>query len=120
MYTPNNWVIIKINQPEQDTFYKIFAGWSGGYLTGDSWRINSGITWFEEKEEEILFHGHSGSVYQCYKDGEGFSNTTSDIYAQLRSQELRSTQIDPISYTDFVKEFINTPPKNDTEQASGL
>ena len=41
-YTPDNWVIIEIKS-EAKPFYKVLAGWSGGYGGGGSWRMNSGI-----------------------------------------------------------------------------
>ena len=66
-YKPDNWVIIEIPK-EEKTYSKVLAGWSGGYLDGDYWRVNSGITEVEEKEDHYLFHGQSGSVYGCWKD----------------------------------------------------
>lgn len=66
-YTPDNWVIIKFNM--EDTFYKVLAGWSGGYATGDSWQLNSGITRVEEDDNYFYFYGASGSCYQCNKGG---------------------------------------------------
>ena len=68
-YTPDNWVIIEIPK-EEKTYYKVLAGWSGGYLDGDSWRMNSGITSVEEDDEYYYFKGESGSVYKCWKDAE--------------------------------------------------
>jgi hypothetical protein len=47
-YTCDNWVVIKMKG--DDTHYRVLAGWSGGYLDGDSWRMNSGITKVEELE----------------------------------------------------------------------
>jgi hypothetical protein len=41
-YLPDNWVVLKINH-EGKTLYKVLAGWIGGYLNGDSWRMNSGM-----------------------------------------------------------------------------
>jgi hypothetical protein len=66
MYTPEEWCLIKINQ--KTTFYKIFGSWRGGYLSGDSWRINSGITSVTLEGDYYYFSGASGSVYKCHKD----------------------------------------------------
>ena len=51
-YRPDNWVVIKFTQQvksgntgygrTEKVFYKVLGGWSGGYLDGDSWRMNSG------------------------------------------------------------------------------
>ena len=41
--TPDKWVIIKIGSDSESSF-KVFGSWAGGYLDGDRWRLNSGIT----------------------------------------------------------------------------
>ena len=69
-YEPDNWVIVKIPNIEGGHFYKVVAGWSGSYLYGDSWRVNSGITSIDDLGEYYLILGVSGSVYKCRKTGE--------------------------------------------------
>ena len=64
--TPDNWVVFKHIQKDE-VAYRVLAGWSGGYLTGDSWSVNSGIIKVEEEPEYFLFHGWSGSIYKCRK-----------------------------------------------------
>lgn len=66
MTTPDKWLILKVND-----HYRVFGTWSGGYLDGDSWRMNSGITKVEEDDEHYLFTGSSGSVYKCRKTAYG-------------------------------------------------
>ena len=68
-YIPDNWVIIKIKG--EDPHYRVLAGWSGGYTTGDSWRMNSGITKVEVRQDQYIFYGSSGSQYICHKDAYG-------------------------------------------------
>jgi hypothetical protein len=65
-YTPDKWLLVQINGT--DPHYRVLGSWSGGYLDGDSWRMNSGITRVEEDEDYFYFHGYSGSVYQCHKE----------------------------------------------------
>lgn len=65
-YSPDNWVILKI-EAHGETFYKVMGAWSGGYLHGDSWRVNSGIVAVEDNGPFLSFYGHSGSVYHCNK-----------------------------------------------------
>lgn len=65
-YTPDNWIVIKLDGKD-DPHYRVLAGWSGGFTTGDSWKLNSGITNVEETEKHYLFYGSSGSVYKCNK-----------------------------------------------------
>lgn len=66
-YVPDKWLVIKIKN-SNETFYKVLAGWSGGYLTGDSWRANSGIASVVLDGDYYLFKGFSGSIYKCHKD----------------------------------------------------
>jgi|TARA_Y100000310_G_C20704127_1_gene833247 hypothetical protein len=97
MYTPDNWVIIEINDG-CSSYYKVLAGWSGGYLDGDSWRMNSGITKVTEEENHYLFHGFSGSVYKCNKGGEQLRMNNMHIWAHLK--ELHGDKVDMIDFKD--------------------
>jgi hypothetical protein len=70
-YTPDKWAIVKITGT--DPHYRVFGSWSGGYLDGDSWRMNSGVVAVEEDGDYYFFKGHSGSTYQCHKSMYGFN-----------------------------------------------
>lgn len=63
---PDHWQIIFIDS--DDPHYRVFATISGGYISGDSWRMNSGIVKVEENGDYFDFHGSSGSVYHCHKE----------------------------------------------------
>lgn len=82
MYIPDRWVILKLNNKGK-TFYKVLAGWSGSYLDGQSWKINSGITKVEIEDNHYLFHGFSGSIYKCHKLGYGMNNIMLGIAANF-------------------------------------
>ena len=75
--TPEQWVILRI--PTEDNidvpYYKVFAGWRGGYHDGDRWRLNSGITRVEEGENYYYFYGYSGSCYKCHKNAYGLKGS---------------------------------------------
>ena len=85
-YNPDNWVIIKVTGVEEKDFYKVLGGWSGGYLDGDSWRMNSGIEEMENHEFYYSFIGSSGSVYNCHKQAERISMATSGTWEQLKAK----------------------------------
>lgn len=70
-YRPGRWVVVKIKSKE--THYRVFAVWSGGYLHGDEWKLNSGITKAELIDDHYHFEGSSGSVYICRKNSYGSS-----------------------------------------------
>lgn len=71
-YTPDKWAIIKISKP-YGTFYKVLGSWYGGYLSQDSWRLNSGITGVHKNGKMYEISGNSGSLYKCR---EGVYGTT--------------------------------------------
>ena len=74
---PEQWVILRI--PTEDNidvpYYKVFAGWRGGYNDGDRWRLNSGITRVEEDDDYYYFYGYSGSCYKCHKNAYGLKGS---------------------------------------------
>ena len=70
---PEHWVVVRLEN-DTDAYYKVFAGWRGGYLDGDSWKMNSGVTKVEEDEDCYYFYGASGSCYQCHKKGYGLKD----------------------------------------------
>ncbi len=84
-YVPDNWVVLKMKHNDK-VGYKVLAGWSGGYLDGDSWRMNSGITEIEDDGDWWLIRGHSGSVYRCGKSRYGLRNNNVNIYNSLVRQ----------------------------------
>ena len=53
-YTPDKWVMLKFTHGGQDV-YKILASFYGGYLDGDSWKLNSGVTKVEEDDKYYYF-----------------------------------------------------------------
>ena len=87
IYQPDNWVVLKI-KPGKGAFpiYKVLAGWSGGYLDGDSWRMNSGITEVKQDGDYYEFYGYSGSCYRCHKNTYRLTMATSGVYNQLKEK----------------------------------
>ncbi len=81
-YTPDKWLVVKLESPES-THYRVFATWYGGYLHGDSWRMNSGIVSVTEDEKCYYFNGASGSVYQCFKGAYGHSGYSGSVLHNL-------------------------------------
>ena len=82
-YRPDNWVVIHIKSGAPH--YRVLAGWSGGYLDGDSWRMNSGITRVEVTDEGFDFYGSSGSCYSCHKSAYGLRMNTAPIWGKVQA-----------------------------------
>lgn len=81
MSNPDKWLIVQFN----DTF-KVFGTWAGGYGSGESWKLNSGIVKVEEDSDYYYFYGYSGSCYQCKKTSYG---TTGYGYSVLSSMDKK-------------------------------
>jgi hypothetical protein len=75
-YTPDYWQVIRISSPEEGPIYKVFATWVGGYIHGESWKLNSGITEVRFTEPPYIeFVGWSGSVYNVVNDDSCYRTT---------------------------------------------
>jgi hypothetical protein len=72
---PDKWVVVKIDNNLDKSFYKVFATWVGGYLHSDRWKLNSGIKSVESDDDYYYFIGHSGSCYKCYKKTYGTASS---------------------------------------------
>jgi hypothetical protein len=83
-YYPDNWVVLKITTEHEEPFYKVLGGWSGGYLDGDSWRMNSGIARVDKRVHNWEFYGLSGSVYICYEGDYGLRINNAGVYNRLK------------------------------------
>lgn len=70
-YHPEAYRWLSIKQPDDSIVVKVFASWTGSYLHGDSWKLNSGCLRIEDNEDELIVHGYSGSIYILNKNDEG-------------------------------------------------
>lgn len=78
MYRPDKFVVLKITNKD-GSHYRIFGSWHGGYLDGDSWRLNSGITNVTKTKNGLNFQGQSGSVYRVNPEQYGMTIYTSGV-----------------------------------------
>jgi hypothetical protein len=68
---PDKWVVISIKKEGEPDVFKVFGSWAGGYLDGDSWKLNSGIRHVYKEREDYRFVGYSGSHYVCNENHYG-------------------------------------------------
>ncbi len=85
-YTPDSWVIVKIQSEKYETIYKALASWSGSYRYGASWKLSSGIVTFEDKGEYYESLQDSGSTYILYKSSERMSAIMAGTFASFAEQ----------------------------------
>lgn len=97
IYTPEAWCILKINYKGK-MHYRVFAGWYGGYLGGDSWKLNSGIVNVHTEGDFYEFTGESGSIYRCHKDLERMTGYMTQIYLSLTSDNNDERHIKYVPY----------------------
>lgn len=89
-YTCDNWVVIKMKG--DDPHYRLLVGTSGGYTTGSSWRLNSGITKVEEDDGTYYFSGSSGSTYHCSKGAYALRMNNAGVWDRM--QELHGDKVE--------------------------
>lgn len=102
-YTPDSWVIVKIQSEKYGTIYKVLAGWARSYLYGASWKLSSGIVTFEDKGEHYESLQDSGSTYMLYKSSERMSGIMLDVFASFTEKiKLINGTIEVIDSGDYV------------------
>jgi len=105
-YTPDRWVVVDIKfleYPDEPAQSRVFAGWSGGYLDSDGWKLSSNIVHVEEYADRFVFSNASGSEYICRKNSYGFT-----VYSAAIFDEMKTRDKDTIEYT-LVPEFDVDP-----------
>jgi hypothetical protein len=83
-------MVVKITGNDLPPVYKVFACWAGGYLDGDSWKLNSGITKVKDTTDYFFFDGSSGSVYACRKGSYGATAYGYGILKNLIDRALKN------------------------------
>lgn len=108
-YTPDKWVVLKIDNPKDDKpWYRLFAGWYGGFVNGDSWRANSGITSIDADNDLYLVYGNSGSAYKCWKKLEGMSGyMDSVLYGMITAAAENDVNVTVIPIEQAIEELKN-------------
>jgi hypothetical protein len=97
-YAPDAWQVIKIIGPEE-TIYKLFSTWYGGYTQGDSWKLNSGITSIKKVGKVYEVTGYSGSIYtvpaheHCYRT----TAWTGSVLAQMIEKSEYEIEVLPFN-----------------------
>lgn len=107
VYTPDSWVVIRMTHKEQ-IIYKVLGGWSGGYINGSSWRLNSGTVRAEYDigRDVWNFYGSSGSVYSVNPDTYGLRMSTSEIWETMKNTYPNNVELLPAD-TDWNKLLNN-------------
>ena len=107
MERPDKWLLLKITQPNNVVLLKIFGSWSGSYLSGSSWRLNSGVKTAEKQGENYLFKGYSGSQYLCNEGMYGATAFASGVLSKLIERtESRIEVVDEDKVEETLKQVL--------------
>lgn len=102
-YTPDRWAILELKG--DNPHYRVLGGWSGSYLYGGSWRLNSGITRHEFEGDCWKFYGSSGSLYRCHADSYGMNTASVGTYNQMK--DLHGNSVRLLEDQEWVKDGWN-------------
>ena len=102
-YHPDRWLMVRLTTNSK-SHYRVFATWSGGYLDGDSWKLNSGVVFIKETDDRYSFGGSSGSLYVCRKNSYGSTGYGYGVLDNLIKRSLeQGTEIEVLPEdTDFM------------------
>lgn len=90
IYMPDLWVLLHIVSEDIDCF-KVLGSWFGGFISGDAWRLSSGVDSITEESDAFHIKNISGSTYVCPKDWYGMNTFTSTILEGWRQKNANAT-----------------------------
>jgi len=97
-YTPDNWVKLKVTMKDGEVVHKILCGTSGGYTTGDSWRLSSEPQGEpEDTGTHLVFTTRSGNEYYCHKESQCVRMNCAHILQQLKEHpKVKKVEVVPV------------------------
>ena len=106
-YIPDTWIIVRISGSEvPETYYRVLAGWYGGFADGDSWRLSSGIENIKETDGGYEASNASGSLYYLMKGREGFSNLTRSVYGGYQFRKPEEFSVERVTMDELRNEAL--------------
>lgn len=85
-YTPDLWTVVEITMPNKESYRRVLGSWYGGFSSGDSWRLSSGIVEVKKMEDHYEILNESGSTYFCGFGNIGMSGYTARILQNLKQE----------------------------------
>lgn len=98
-HNPDRWVVLRVKMEDDSKILKVFGTWSGSYLYGDSWRLNSGVEKVESVGDYWYVTSHSGALYKLHKECYGIAGASN--YNVLASLEEK--------FSDILEVLTGTP-----------
>lgn len=92
---PDKYVVMSIIKPETGVRTKfVLAGFYGGYLHGDSWRLSRDVVEESEDEDSWTLKTRTGSVYRLVKGHGGTTGMTAPILADMERQKVDAPELE--------------------------
>ena len=106
-YYPDKYVMVRITDKKTDEIhYRVLGSWYGGYLDGDSYRLNSGVEKYERTDDsKIRFYGGSGSLYEVDEKMYGMSIHAQSWLAQIAENSKDDVTVEVITLEEFEEEI---------------
>jgi len=110
---PQEWVIVRIKERNNEPKYKVFATWRESIENPSNWRLSTDIDRFSEDDDFYYFGGCMGSIYKCSKKSTHYTTgsdyTTHVLYEMINvSAPAKNTDVEILEYnTDFKQLFAN-------------
>lgn len=101
-YSPDAWVLLRLTD-KGSILNRIFAGWYGGYLGGDSWKLSSGVTKIVKVNSIYEVHNESGSIYRCHEHCErmtGYQHSVLSNWVKQAAETNGEVTIEVIKLTE--------------------
>lgn len=89
-YNPDSWAIVLIESEKHGKIYKVLASWYGGFTSGDSWKLSSGIESVSFDGERYTMPQSSGSVYELHKGNVHISGIMGGVFASFAREAEES------------------------------
>lgn len=106
VYNPDAWVIVELSGTEvKDRYHRILAGWYGGYVGTDHWKLSSGVTRIFDKETYWEIHNESGSIYNCGKACERTTALTASTFANLVTKNSDEIAVHLVDFDDIKDQY---------------
>jgi len=107
-YTPDTWTVVKVINGEK-FYYRILAGWGGGYTYGASWKLSSGIEQIVEEDDRYVISNASGSTYVCRKGAPQHTSYTMSILKGFQGDiGVENIFEEPIEEAILYLEYLKT------------
>jgi len=108
-YYPDSYQFISISSDKDDNkIIKLFAVWHGGYLTGDAWKLNSGVTKIEQSSyQSYIVSGYSGSQYVVNKHSTKLSSYGEAVLRGIvEKAAAQGINVQRISLEEAIREVL--------------